>query len=190
MADDEEETSGWVGFSARDLEAESTPIYDGGVGYPPGGMARSHGQKAKHPPISCPYPRMASSLRGFYRCPACGAKVRLGGTRTGAELGYELADRIMPYIADALGQCWYIAWSSVVYLAKWVIYLFLKLYDPTIGRIFSKRAVMEGNGGVGPEQVGELVVMLAAASMITAKYRGSRPELTVTSAKDAEGIGR
>jgi len=52
-------------------------VYDGGPGFSPGGSGRAYIAKHGHPPIDCPEPRMMAGLRGLYRCPGCGAKVRL-----------------------------------------------------------------------------------------------------------------
>ena len=81
-----------VGPAEPGRREESGVIYDGSVGFPPGGQARSHGKRAKHPPIDCPNVRLMASFRGFYRCPCCGSKVRLvddptilESVRTGAD---------------------------------------------------------------------------------------------------------
>jgi len=156
--------------------------------------------RVKHPPIDCPNPSRMSTMRGFYHCPACGTKVKLRGD---GEWKHDLArreDEALDAIAAALGQCWYIAWSSTVYLAQLAWWAVLVLYDRTLGRLKSKQAVTENTGGVGPKEVSELVIMLATASMISAKYRGSAPvipvipaqasELAVTPANETEEISR
>jgi hypothetical protein len=93
----------------------------GQVRYGPGFAA------AQHPPIDCPGPRYPASLRGRYRCPACGEKVPLEGTRTGREIGYELADAAGEFALSALGQVWWLAVSAGVDLARAVRWAVEKL---------------------------------------------------------------
>ena len=76
------------------------------------------GLKAQHPPVGCPAPRYPASLRGRYRCPACGDKVPLDGAFSAREVGYELADRAMEQVVwlarSVVSDVWF-----VVRLAWW-----------------------------------------------------------------------
>src|SRR6266853_391317 len=103
----------WVGVSARELahlDGSDVPVYDGRGGFPPPGAGRSwdhRGMRHSHPPLDCPNPRMMGSFRGFYRCPACGYKVRLAGEarmRDVREAAYGAADVLMEAVFCALGQ--------------------------------------------------------------------------------------
>lgn len=81
---------------------ESPLLYDGGLRF---GPPTAHMQGViwrGHPPLECPAPRIDPGIRGYYRCPACAAKVRLAGDRTAREVGYEMADRGMSALAEAL----------------------------------------------------------------------------------------
>lgn len=96
-------------------------IYDGGVAFPPGGAGRDY--PAGHPPIDCPAPRIMSSVRGLYRCPACGGKIRLAGQRGGRELGYDIADTLGWAVSRGTAQAWDIAWLSARALARGAAWL-------------------------------------------------------------------
>jgi hypothetical protein len=108
------------------------PIYDGGVAFPPGGDGRSY--PAGHPPIDCPAPRIFSGVRGLYRCPACGAKIRLAGNRDGRELGYAAADAIGGAIAQGIGLAWHVAWLSACAIARGAAWLAPRAWDRLITR--------------------------------------------------------
>lgn len=74
----------------------------------------------RHPPVYCDRPRIASSWRGYYHCPACATKVRLASYQTSRERADEIIDRWGPVIAEAIRQVWVIT-VSVYYVFEWVI---------------------------------------------------------------------
>lgn len=89
---------------------ESPLLYDGGLRFGPPGAHMQGVIWRGHPPLECPNPRISSSRRGYYHCPACAEKVRLAGHQTGREIGYELADRWMDALAGALLQARDLLW--------------------------------------------------------------------------------
>lgn len=93
-----------------------TPVYDGGAGYPPGGAGRSY--PGGHPPIDCPYPRIASTVRGFYRCPCCAARVRHISRVLADQAATERTERFLQAVFSGIGAAWYITWSSSVTIAR------------------------------------------------------------------------
>lgn len=109
MSDDEDLAGGRESLLMRNggvTVGGDVPVYDGLPGFPPGGHGRSwQGSRAGHPPLDCPSPRLMATLRGYYRCPACGLKVRLAGSRTWREDGYERADRVLAAVGEAVRQC-------------------------------------------------------------------------------------
>jgi hypothetical protein len=131
-------------------------IYDGSVGFPPGGQARSHGKRARHPPIDCPNVRLMSSFRGFYRCPCCGGKVRLSDDPTVIEAARSGADEWLETLIWA-GQM--AAWM-VRDIAGGVAWICRKL----VTKLRGSRS--ENSGGVAHE----LAFRLAVMGMIAARY--------------------
>jgi hypothetical protein len=136
--------------------AESGVIYDGGVGFPPGGQARSHGRRQSHPPIDCPNVKLMASLRGFYRCPCCGGKVRLVNDPTVLEAARDGADSWLETIIWAARMA---AWM-VRDIAATVAWICRKLVPKRWG------SRHQNGGGVAHE----LAFRLAVMSTIAARY--------------------
>jgi hypothetical protein len=101
--EDETEDDGYV----EPTGAFQPAIHEGIPVSVPGRYARAeYGrlQKVRHPPVDCPFPRYPASMRGFYRCPACGTKAPYIGQRSGRDAGYEVADWWMGTLFSAFAQ--------------------------------------------------------------------------------------
>ena len=125
--------------------------------------------KHAHPPLACPDPRRVATFRGFYRCPACGEKVPLADQVTVAEVAYELADRGMETLIRGAALAFWIAWDSVVYIARGVRWL--------AGRWGSEPGMARG-------EAHEMVKALVVLGMVAA--RRWSPE-AVSEANDCQG---
>jgi hypothetical protein len=123
--------------------------------YQPGRYGRMG--KDAHPPLDCPAPRYPATLRGFYRCPACGLKVPLTGTRRGAEIGAELGERWTGALFCGVAQAFWFTWDLAVDVARGVAWLYRKL------RVKEQNSE-QTNGGVAPDLVSMLVVLSIAAA--------------------------
>jgi hypothetical protein len=151
------------------------PIYDGLPGPPPGGAGRSWArQKRSHPPVDCPDPKLMGSLRGYYRCPGCGVKVRLSGHVTVRESAYETADWWAAGVVEAARM----AWEMVTDMARGVAWLYVKL---TRKRGSSEP---ENSGGVATDLVRALVLLgVAMARNEPETGQESAADTTVSQAK-------
>ena len=124
----------------------------------------SRGRKAgagiyRHPPLACPAPRQPGTLRGFYRCPACGVRVTLAGQIRASELGQELGERWAEAIAGGVGQAFWYTVDLAVAIGKGLHWVWKWLRN--------RRVKAAKNGGVAPEMVHALVVI----GMVAARYR-------------------
>ncbi len=115
--------------------------------------------KTGHPPLACPDPSYAATLRGFYRCPACGRKVPLAGQLNAAELGYELADTLMEALIGGTAQAARVIWETLCAAVRGVRWL------------ASRRPGRRENGG-GESR--ELVAALVVMGMVAARNGGRK----------------
>ena len=108
---------------------------------------------------------MSSSLRGYYRCTACGAKVRLASKeaikREQRAIEYERADNLLDGLFDGIAATWELACSVVVDLGRAARWLYRK--------ISRKLRVKEQNTPqITPAEV---VLTLAAWGAMSARYQ-------------------
>ena len=131
-------------------------------------VAGIHGQRqygrigeGGHPPLACPNPRYPASIRGYYKCPGCGARTPLAGEVSVREVAYGLADEWM----GALGQAAWIGRESIVYIAGGVVRVLAWLIN---------RVKRRQNGqGVAPEPAWGLFPL----GMRSAGVDGGRDEI-------------
>jgi hypothetical protein len=113
----------------------------------------------RHPPLACSAPRYPSTMRGFYRCPACGVKVTLAGQVRASELGQELGERWAEAIAGGVAQAF---WYTIDLIA-------------TVGQglraackwLKNRHEKAQDSARVAPQMVHALVIM----GMVAARYR-------------------
>lgn len=101
-----------------------------------------------HPPLACPDPRYMATLRGFYRCPACGAKQQLAGQIRAAEMGQELGERWAEVIAGGVGQAFRLTVDLVVYIIGGVVRAW--------NRFHGRRPAPENGAKMAQELIGML----------------------------------
>ena len=180
-----------TGHRASPLEATGgvrtgppgAPPEDPHYGYVPSRVHEHKHAKVPHPPLRCPNPTRMSTMRGYYHCPGCGAKVKLAEEISWADWKAELSqaeEEALDHLAAALYQCWAIAWESAWYLLRLAIWAALRLYDAAIGRLKSKRTVTGNSGGVAPEMIWTAVIL--------AKIMAGNAGNAVTSANKPEEI--
>jgi hypothetical protein len=154
MSEPTEETDGYV-----EPTGQFHPAVHDGI---PVGLAAEYGGKTKygrlgrdpHPPLYCPDPRYPATLRGFYRCPACGAKVPLAGHRTGSDIGYELGEKFAESVAKGIGQAFWLTvdiTQDIAWLVRWVCWWVGK-------QVGERRAKAPAATGPDPELVRALVL--------------------------------
>ena len=179
-----------LAMSETEQEETDGPIEETGTFQPaihhgiPVEMGGEHGRgrygrigKDGHAPLACPNPRYAATLRGFYRCPACGVKVPLAGQVRARELGYELADTLMEGLADGLRQTWWLAGTVVTDLAR--------------AARWAWRKAVSGRGSEPVQAGGEafdLVRALTLMTMVTARHKAQGG--TVSDAKEAVSLAK
>ena len=124
------------------------------------GSYRGHAtiERRGHPALACPDPRHPATLRGFYRCPACGAKVQLAGQIRAAELGQELGERWAEALAGGVGQAAGLTWDLLLAIARGIMWAW------SAGK--NRLARTEKDGGVTPELIRAVVLM----GMVAARY--------------------
>jgi len=115
-------------------------------------------ERRGHPPLACPDPRYSATLRGFYRCPACGAKVQLAGQIRAAELGQELGERWAEALAGGVGQAAGLTRDLLLAIARGIMWAW------SAGK--NRLARTEKDGGVAPELIRAVVLM----GMVAARY--------------------
>jgi len=128
-----------------------------------GGRAHYGGMgKNRHPPLACPDPRYPATLRGFYRCPACGVKAPLAGQVSTREMSYELADTVMEAVISGAVQAARIAWQTIAYIAGGVRWL--------LERLRKSPGESAGKASNGDGMAYELVLRLAVIGTIMTRY--------------------
>lgn len=202
MADDdqaEEETSGWVGVSSR--EAEGAPGEPEGAyvparhtGYVDSTVYRHKTKKITHPPLQCVNPTRPASIRGFYYCPGCGAKIKIDDSEWREERLARQLEREQAIYAG-IGQAWEICWSTVVWLLQLAWWGLGRLAGSIIGLLKSKPKVTEDDGGVSPEVAPEMLAATIMMAKMMAQNRGSgviipppAPESAISPAKETAEI--
>jgi hypothetical protein len=198
MADDDqadEDPGGWAGVSSR--EAEGTPGEDPDAYVPARQTAyidskvyshKTH--KINHPPLQCVKPTRAASIRGFYFCPACGAKIKLDESEWKEERLARQVER-EEAIREGARQAVDICWSTACWLVKLVRWGLGRVARAVIDRLKSKQKVTEDNGGVPPEMLAATIMM----AKMMAQNRGSgtaipapAPEPAITPANEPAEI--
>lgn len=112
-----------------------------------------------HPPLACPDPRLVATLRGFYRCPACGEKVPLSGQVSAAQTGQEAGEMFAAALAGGVAQAYRLTVEiarDMIWAVRWVCWW-----------VGNRGAARRKRGRADPEMVRALVVM----GMVAARNR-------------------
>lgn len=173
MSDDE---TGEDGGYLEPTGSFQPAIYQGIPVDVPGTRARGeYGglRKTRHPPVTCPNPRYPATMRGFYRCPACGDKAPLAGQVQTAELARERGETLAESAIAGAAQAFWIAVDA----AQLLLYGVRLAWFWLTTRAEKRQAAKENGGGVPPEMVKALVVM----GMVAARKEAAE---TVSEAKE------
>lgn len=191
----DEDPGGWVGVSSR--EAEGGGALDQGayvparhIGYVDSRIYAHKTHKVQHPPIQCPNPTRASTMRGFYYCPGCGTKVKLDEEDWKAEYLARQDERLSAW-AEGIRQAAVIVWETVFWLVRLAWWALGRVAGWVIGLLKWNRNVTKDNGGVPPEMIAAAMMM----AKIMAQNRGSEtvipapaPEPAISPAKETAEI--
>jgi hypothetical protein len=120
-----------------------------------------------------------ATIRGFYRCPACGVKVPLAGQVNSSQVAHDRGERLAEALISGTIQAFLVA----VDVAHWISYG-VRFIVYTAGKwVGERRRKAENGGGVTPVDTRELAFRMAVMGAMASRFR---PTGTISEAKECE----